>query len=144
MRKRKPPKYSVDFIRLINDGDDGIMEFRPPVNTNFLAVALLIQLINCIRRPNRSFKVYISVFYDYIDYDKIKQVPRYKLLNLIVKEYAGYVFYDYIDYDKIKQVPRYKLLNLIVKDYAGYLLASVLIALLTIILICSAFDIRLF
>lgn len=114
MRKRKPPKYSVDFIRLINDGDDGIMEFRPPVNTNFLAVALLIQLINCIRRPNRSFKVYISVFYDYIDYDKIKRVLRYKPLNLIVKEYAS------------------------------YLLASVLIALITLMLICSAFDIKVF
>lgn len=114
MRKRKTPKYFVDFIRLINDGDDGIMEFRPPVNTNFLAVALLIQLINCIRRPNGSFKVYIGVFYDYIDYDKIKHVSRYKPLNLIIKEYTG------------------------------YLIISVLIAFLTIILICSGFDIRVF
>lgn len=114
MRKRKPPKYLVEFIRLINDGDRGIMEFKPPVFTNVLLFALLFQLINCIRRPNGSFKVYISVFYKYIDYDNIKRVPTYKPLNLIVKEYAG------------------------------YLLASVLIVLLTIMLICSAFDIRVF
>ena len=108
---KKAPKYSIEFIYHINSYK--IREFRPPEYFNHLIFCLLTQFYNCIKRPNNKYKIYITVFNDYINCNNVK-------------------------------VPYYKPLSIIVKNYLSYLLASILIALLFIILICSVFDIRVF